>query len=153
RRKYGPKLAALDDRIRRAEQAVERETAQATQQKLQTAVSMGATVLGALFGRKALSTSTLGRATTAARGVGRTMKESGDIERARETLEAVRQQKADLEAQAQAEVANLDLARDATADDLEPIVLRPKRTDVEVQLVALAWVPMWADAEGRLTPA
>ena len=79
------KLATLDDKIRRAEQAVERESAQATQQKLQTAVSMGATVLGALFGRKAFSTSTLGRATTAARGMGRTMKESQDIGRARET--------------------------------------------------------------------
>ena len=73
---------ALAERLRRAEQAVDREQQQASDQKLQTAVSMGATVLGALFGRKAVSIGTLGRATTAARGVGRTMKEDSDVKRA-----------------------------------------------------------------------
>ena len=60
------------------------------QAKLQTGVSMGATLLGALLGRKAVSAGTLGRATTAARGVGRSMKEAADIKRAGESVEAVR---------------------------------------------------------------
>ncbi len=54
RRKYASKAASLAERLRRAEQAVEREQQQASDQKVQTAVSMGATVLGALFGRKAI---------------------------------------------------------------------------------------------------
>jgi hypothetical protein len=45
-----------------------RETGQAKQQYVQTAISVGATLLGALLGRKTVSTSALGRATTAARG-------------------------------------------------------------------------------------
>ena len=153
RRKYAPKLAALDDQIRRTGQAVERESAQATQQKLQTAVSMGATVLGALFGRKTLSSSTLGRATTTARGMGRTMKESQDIDRAREALAAARQKKTDLDAQVQAEISELGNALDALAEPLESVTLKPKRTELSVQLVALAWAPVWADAQGRSTPA
>ena len=153
RRTYAPRLAAVEEKIRRAGQAVERESAQASQQKLQTAVSMGATVLGALFGRKTLSASTLGKATTTARGMGRTMKESQDIDRARETLDAAQQQKAELEAQVQAEIAQLGGALDPLTEPLEPVSLKPKRTELSVQLVALAWVPMWSDAEGRLTPA
>ncbi len=153
RRKYAPKLATLDEKIRRAEQAVDRESSQASQQKLQTAVSMGATVLGALFGRKTLSASTLGKATTTARGMGRTMKESQDIERARESLAAAQQQKAELEAQVQADIDALSGAADPLGEALESVVLKPKRTAVTVQLVALAWAPVWKDAEGRLTPA
>ena len=153
RGKYAPKVAALDERIRRAQQAVERESAQASQQKLQTAVSMGATVLGALFGRKAISASTLGKATTAARGVGRTMKESEDIARARETLAAAEQLKAELEAQVQAEIQELGGALDPATEPLDTVTLKPKRTDLTVQVVALAWVPFWKDAGGRLTPA
>jgi len=153
RQKYAPKLAACDEKIRRAGQAVERESAQASQQKLQTAVSMGATVLGALFGRKTLSSSTIGKATTTARGMGRTMKESQDIDRARETLAAAQQQKADLEAQAQAEIAELGGSFDPVGEALETMTLRAKRPDLNVQLVALAWVPVWMDADGRLTPA
>ena len=153
RRKLAPKLATIDEKIRRAEQAVERESAQASQQKLQTAVSMGATVLGALFGRKKLSASTLGKATTTARGMGRTMKESQDIDRARESLAAARQQKTDLEAQAEAEVAGLGGALGPLNESLDTITLKAKRTELAVQVVALAWVPRWKDAEGRLTPA
>jgi hypothetical protein len=92
RQKYAARQGALAERLRKAEAARERESEQSTQQKLQTAVSIGATLVGALFGRKALSASTLGRATTAARGVSRTMKESGDVQRASESVEAVREQ-------------------------------------------------------------
>jgi hypothetical protein len=52
RERYAPKLARLGDRIRRAPQRVEVEKSQYRQQKMQTVVSIGATVLGALFGRK-----------------------------------------------------------------------------------------------------
>ena len=68
RQKYAPRLAALQERIRRAEQAREREAEQATQAELQTAISFGATLLGAFIGRKAVSVSTVGRATTACAG-------------------------------------------------------------------------------------
>jgi hypothetical protein len=153
RQKYASKLAAVDDRIRRAEQVVDRESAQAAQQKLQTAVSMGATVLGALLGRKKLSASTLGKATTAARGMGRTMKESEDIGRAQESLEALRQQKADFEAQVQAEVDALGGMLDPATEVFDAVTLKPKRTDLSVQAVGLAWVPAWVDGQGRRTPA
>jgi hypothetical protein len=51
RRAYAPKIAALEDRIRRADQATQREREQASQQKVQTALSIGATLLGAFMGR------------------------------------------------------------------------------------------------------
>jgi hypothetical protein len=153
RQKYAAKVATLDEKIRRAQQTVDRESEQATQQKLQTGLSIGATVLGALFGRKTLSTSTLGRATTAARGVGRSMKEGQDIDRAKETLTAAQQQKNDLEAQVQSEVGALGGAMDPTTETLTPVILRPKRTEVSVQLVALAWAPVWVDDRGGRTPA
>ena len=153
RRKYAAKLAAAEEKIRRAQLAVDRESEQASQQKLQTALSVGATVLGALFGRKAVSTSTIGRATTAARGMGRTMKESQDIELAKQTVAAAEQQKADLEAAIQAEVDRMSGAFDPTSETLVPFVLKPKRTDIAVQVVALAWAPAWDAGGGSLTPA
>ncbi len=56
---------------------------------LQVAISIGATVIGAFLGRKAISATTLGRATTAARGAGRVLKERQDVGRAQETVEAL----------------------------------------------------------------
>ena len=75
RKKYQPKLARLTDRIRRAEQRFQREQEQYSQLKTQTAISIGSTILGALFGRKLTSASGVGRATTAMRGAGRATRE------------------------------------------------------------------------------
>ena len=61
REKYATRLATIQDRIRRAEQAVQVQSEQATGAKMSAAVSIGATIFGALLGRKAVSASTLGR--------------------------------------------------------------------------------------------
>ena len=140
RRKYGAKQAALAERLRRAEAGVARESEQASQQKLQTALSFGATIMGALLGRKAVSASTLGRATTAARGVGRSMKETSDVKRASETVEAVRAQASELDDQVREETQALAAAFDRPVE-LERVTLLPKRGQVLVHFVALGWDP------------
>jgi hypothetical protein len=142
RRKFAEKRARAETALRRAEQAVQRETDQASQAKLQTAVSFGATVLGALLGRKAISTSTLGRATTAARGAGRVFKESEDVGRAQGTVAAAKQALDDLDAQIAEETAGIAARYDADAGNLETISLSPKRGQILVQTVALGWRPV-----------
>src|SRR6185436_11376934 len=57
RQKYAPKVASFQERLRRAQQSVQKEQQQSSDQKAQAAISIGASVLGALFGRKTLSAS------------------------------------------------------------------------------------------------
>jgi hypothetical protein len=60
RRKYAPKLAVMQDRLRRAETRVEKEKAQYSQQKMGSMVSIGTAILGAFLGRgRGLSASAL----------------------------------------------------------------------------------------------
>jgi hypothetical protein len=140
RQKYAPKMQALVERERKAEQAVAREQEQVTSSRLQTGISMATTVFGAMFGRKTFSASTLGRATTAARGVGRSMKESEDVGRAQENVAGIQAQIQELEASLQADITATETAHVASADTLETLTLKPKRTGVQVKLVALVWV-------------
>jgi hypothetical protein len=140
RQKYAAKQAQLAEQVRRAEASVERESAQATEQKLQTGLSVGATILGALFGRKTLGVGTIGRATTAARGVSRSMKESEDIRRASENVEALRERQRELEDQIVQETKKIAEGTDATAA-IDRVSLAPKRGSVSVQLVGLGWLP------------
>jgi hypothetical protein len=141
RRQYGPKLAALEERVRRARAAVEREREQASQSKLQTALSFGATLLSAFTGRKKLSAGTIGRATTAARGVGRSMKEGQDIARAQESEREVEERARELEQEFRAELTELEAKLDPAHEPLEHLRIPPKRGSIEVRLVALAWHP------------
>ena len=141
RDRYAPKLARLQEKARKAEEAVGKEQQQASQQKLQTAVSFGATMLGALMGRRAVSLSTLGRATTAARGVGRSAKETQDVAKAQERLQDAQAEFAALDAELQREVAALEGSGSASVA-IETIEIKPKRGGVEVRIVALAWKPV-----------
>ncbi len=153
RKKYAAKQAALQERRRVAQQKVGREADQAKQAQLQTAISVGTTLLSAFVGRKAVSASTLGRASTAVRGVGRSMKEHQDIGRAEDTVEAVDQRLADLEAELRADMDALEAKLDAQTEQLETISIKPKKTNIAVQLVALAWAPFWLEAQGMATAA
>lgn len=150
RQKYATKMATLQDRIRRAQDVVEREADQAKQQQFQTAISIGATLLGAFTGRKS---SSIGRATTAVRGASRSMAAQGDISRAKDNVQALQQQLADLQAQFNEESAALSSKIDPTTETLNTVVIKPKKTDINVQLVALVWAPYWRDASGTNAPA
>jgi hypothetical protein len=140
RKKYAAKEAQIEEQRRRAAAAVDRETAQATQTKLQTGLSVGATILGALFGKKAIGVGSLGRATTAARGVGRSMKESDDIRRANDSLEAVDDRAKALQNEIAEETRRITEQFDAVPA-VERLSLVPKRGQVSVQLVGLGWLP------------
>jgi hypothetical protein len=140
RQKYQTRMVTLQERIRKAEQAVEREREQAQDAKMQTAVSMGATLVGALFGGRRKLRS-LGGATTAARGVSRSVKQQQDVARARETVEALSAQLAGLESQLQAELDGAGSSGDPATEPLETVSIRPKKTAVQVQLLALVWAP------------
>jgi hypothetical protein len=153
RRKYAPKFEQLEERKRRAEQVVTREQEQAKGQKYQTAISVGATLLSSFLGRKRVSMSTLGRATTVARGASRSMKEANDVGRAQENVAAVTQKIADLEAEFRDETAALERALDPQTEELGKVSLKPKKVNIDVKLVALAWAPYWLDAQGTTKPA
>lgn len=141
RQKYAPRIAALQERLRRAGAAKEREAAQAKRAKLDTVVSFGSTLLGAFLGRKAISAGTMGKAATTLRGMGRAMDQSGDVIRAGETVEALEQQLSDLDAQFRSETDALGQAIDPFTETFEIVELRPSKANIHVQLVALVWVP------------
>jgi hypothetical protein len=153
RQKYAPKIASIQDRIRRAEQMVERQQAESRSSQMQAAISVGATILGAFLGRKTISATNIGKATTAIRGAGRAIKESQDVGQAKENVAALQQQLADLGAQFKSETEALATAIDPLNEKLETISLKPTKANIAVKLVALAWTPHWRDAKGTSTPA
>lgn len=136
RQKYAPKLQTLNDRLFRAQQKIEVEKQQASQQKMQSMLTIGTSLLGAFLGRKAVSASNVGRIGTAARSMSKIGKESADVGRAEDSAELIQQQIKDLEAQFQAEV---DALPDGGAGPFETISVKAKKTGINVQLTALAW--------------
>ncbi len=153
RQKYASKMTTLQDRIRRAELAKEKQQAESRSSQMQAAISVGASLLGAFMGRKTISAANIGRATTAIRSAGRVIKESTDLGAAEENVAVLQQQLAELEAQFKSESDALAEATDPLNEKLETISIKPTKANIAVKLVTLAWTPHWRDKQGALTEA
>jgi hypothetical protein len=83
----------------------------------------------------------------------RTAKERGDIAAASENLDALRQQKADLESEFNAELQILEGSTDPLKQAIASAAERPRKADVSVRLVALVWLPHWRTPDGAIHSA
>ena len=153
RKKYNPKITGLQEKLRKAEQAVAREAAQVSQAKMQTAISFGATLLGAFAGRKLTSASSINKASSAIRGVGRSMQQQEDVGRAEDTVEIYKKQLDELNTQFADELAELESKIAANLEVLEPVTINLKKTGINILLVSLVWAPYRIDDHGQLIQA
>jgi hypothetical protein len=140
RKKYAPRLTTLEDQVRRAEDRMQRERNQLSEQKMHTALSVGSSILGALLGRKKISATNVGRIGTAARGASRIGRESGDVARAEESLEVLQQRRTDLDNEFAEETRRLQSQFEPAAATIDRVVIKPRKSDIDVKEVALAWV-------------
>jgi len=145
------KLASLSDRIDRARQKVERERAEAKNKSLQTYVSIGSAVLGALLGRKAATSTNIGRAATSMRSASRTARQQADVVHAEESLATLEERRQALEEEVATELERIRLETSPERITLDQLEIPARKTDIAVDDVVLAWVPQEPAAAPRRT--
>jgi hypothetical protein len=145
REKHSAKLKSLEERLRRASDRVERERSQYAQRKLDTAISIGTSVLGAIFGGRSTAAT---RAGSAARSAGRAYNERGDVARAGESLESLAAERDELLRRIEQDAAALASSLDPGNVILEKLRIAPRKSDIAIGRVALAWEPWRAGPDG-----
>ena len=130
--RYGSKEKVLIDRLSRAEERVTKEQADASSSMITTGIA----VLGALFGRS--SSASVGRVLS--RG-SRVLKERGDISRAEERVEKVKDDIELLTEELENKVDNLTDQFDVDTLDIETFAIKLRRTDIEINEIAILWQP------------
>ena len=132
--RYGAKEARLQDQLKRAQDRVDKEKADQTS----SLISVGASILGALFGGRGPSASKIG---TAINRSGRVLKERGDLSRAEERVEAVREKLEELADELEEKIDAIDAKYSLENYPIESFALRPKKSDIHIQEIALVWRP------------
>lgn len=139
RSRYAPKLEKLEARVEKAGVRLDREADQYSAQKTQTVISVGETLLGALFGRKIGSRTNVGRATRTARSATRASREREDVARAEKALKDEKEKLRELEAELAEKTAALRDAVDVSQLEVDEVPLRFRKSDTTVGRFALAW--------------
>ncbi len=153
RRKYASKFATLDDRIRRAEQKIEKEKSQKSSKTLSTAVNFGSSILGALFGRKLGSVSNIRRAESVIKSATSAAAEAGDIHAAEEQYAALIQEREELNSTVESEVQQISDQLDTDLMKFDSMEISPRKTDTAVDRIALLWLPYSEDGAGSIQRA
>ena len=149
RARYAAKRNKLQEDIRKARERLDREQAQASKAKWDAAVAFGNSVLGAFLGKKTISKTNVGKATSAAKAAGKAMQQSGDLGTAQSELDRALENFTNLEIEFQAEVERIEAMLRPDALVLEAIELTPKKADITIEQVVLAWTPWTAIAGGE----
>ena len=141
RKKYSSKLDQLEERHRRAKQAVEQKNAMAAQRKVEAAVSAGTALLGALLGRKTISATSVSRIGTAVRSTSRAFKSGQEISGAVETLQSIEAQIQELQFEFEQQLEKISANYNMLEEKLESVEIRAISGNITVHFMGLAWVP------------
>jgi hypothetical protein len=141
RKKWSPKLESLRDRIAKAEAKLAESRAQVASLRVDSAVSVGASLFNALLGRPT-ATKLVRSAAAASKRTARTRAQSASLAAKEDTVEDLKERLAEFTEELQDELRQLDTRLDPTQMALETVVTRAKKSGVQVDLVALAWDPV-----------
>ncbi len=139
--RYRAKQKTLQRRLDKAYQKIEKEKGDVRARGMDTALSFGVAVFGALFGRKALSVSTASRSARGVRSAGRLVKEKEDVRRAEDDARRLEAEIADLAAELQEKTADLAGKYAPENFPVENFSIKPRRADIYDVRVFIQWEP------------
>ncbi len=149
RASYEKKVKTAEDRLAKAMDTVAEQKAQANTAKMDTAMRIGGTILGAILGKRISSTSGRG----AMSGASRSWKESRDVARAEEKVDDYQTELDAIEEDCEKEIEKLKAAMDPMSEKLETISLTPLKKNCTAKAVGIVWMPYRVNPQPQLGAA
>jgi hypothetical protein len=148
--KYQTQLKRLHDKLRKEERELAEYQAEYDARKQQEWVGIGESVVGFFMGRSA--SRAVSGAMSKRRLTGRALQ---DIEESKAEIEDMKQEAAGIEAELKDASAEITRKWGDTLENLTTEDITPRRTDISVDMVGIAWQPSWliTYTDGRRTRA
>jgi hypothetical protein len=146
---YEKKIKTVEDRLTKAMDTVAEQKSQANSAKMDTAMRIGGTILGAILGKRISTTSGRG----AMSGASRSWKESRDVSRAEEKVDDYQAELDAIEEDCEKEIEKLKAAMDPMSEKLETISLTPMKKNCSSKAVGIVWMPYRVNPQPQLGAA
>jgi hypothetical protein len=136
--RYETRLQTLQDRLRRAQATVAMRQADAEARKREVMVSVGESVVGMFLGRRSFR-----GASTALSKYRQKSSAEMEAQEAEENVGALQKNMAQIESELRQETTDITTRWDESLKAFTEVPVRPNRSGIEVEMVALAWAPNW----------
>jgi hypothetical protein len=141
--KYERQVDRVEDKLRREERELDEDKIEYDARKQEELLSGVESVLS-LFGGSRRSS----RLSTASRKRRMTRQARADMEESEETIDELQEEIESLEEEAKQELKELAETWGERIEELEEVDVRPRRADVRIEYLGLAWLPHWQTTAG-----
>jgi len=149
RAKFESRLARLEDRLRREERELHADRIEYKGRKREERLTLGESILGLFTGRRRLRTfSEVSRRRRLA------SQAQADVEESEEVISELEQQMEEIHREWDEALSELAHRVANMSRQIEEVEIKPKKTDIDVTVFGVAWVPSWRisyeDASGAV---
>jgi len=137
--RFQTKYGRLEDKLQKLEFKLEKEKSDVTTKTTDTVIGIGMTVLGAIFGRKAMSTSTISRGASAIKKAKSVYGERNDVKNTMLLMDNVKGDMAKLQNDMQDEIDKTNDLFSIDNYEISDIAIKPRRSDVSIEDIAILW--------------
>ena len=145
---FEKKIKTIEGRIGKAMDKVDDQKAQASSAKMDTAMRIGGSILGAIMGRRVGSSSR-----SAMSGASRAWKESRDVSRAEEEVDELQDDLEVMDRECEEAIEELKAEMDPMNEKLEELRLNPLKKNCDDKAVGVLWMPYRVNPQPQLGAA
>jgi len=138
-KKFSTKIKRVEDRIKRLEIKLQKEQEDVSQKTTDTVVDVGLAIIGALFGRKTVSSSTMRKGASAFKKGKRVFKEKNDVANVESLLEKSYEDIKELKDNLHDEIEKLEETLMLENHPISSFYINPRRSDIMIEDIAILW--------------
>jgi hypothetical protein len=136
--RFETRLRRLQTKLRRAELVLEKKEATSQARNREFLVSVGESLVGMFLGRRSMRSASSSLSKYRLKSSAKMA-----IEEAEERIEELKQEAAALEEELRGQTAAITERWEKAVENLETVAITPRRGDVDVDIIAVAWEPYW----------
>ena len=137
--KFQTKIKRVEDKLERLQRKLQKEEDDVSSKTTDTLIDIGLTVMGALFGRKKLSSTTARRGASAFKKGKSVLKEKGDVESVQQMIQNTNEALENLYAQLEREIEAIEDKLNIDNHEIISFYITPRRSDITIKDIALLW--------------
>ena len=130
---------SIEDKLSNLYEKLEREEQQSSATTTDTLISIGTSLLGAFFGKSALTKTNIGKVASSAKGASRILKERNDIKYVEADILQLQEEQKTLQKILEDEIKKINTSNLSSYYEIEEIFIKPKRSDIYNIKLELLW--------------
>lgn len=136
--KYAKEFEKLKLKMSKSQDTLTKKQAAASSLKQEALLSAGESVVGMFMGRRSTSS-----ASKAMNKYQKSKTVSVDIDKAQKDIVSINQEMESLENELKAQIEIIKQRREKEINEVKEVIIQPKKSDIEIKMVSLAWIPQW----------